>query len=159
MQCLEVFFLVTDDDVIISDPESEYSPLVERFGGQVIKISPTSTQYINPMDINMNYSDDDNPIALKADFILSLCELIVGGSERRKDAISSEEIVKKYDEILLKGTNENTSNIKQVRFLFEGVYKTYNNKTGTFTIVFARLSKPFLIVSLQLSHLTSLSSG
>ena len=74
-------FLVTDDDVIISDPEAEYSPLVERFGGQVIKISPTSTQYINPMDINMNYSDDDNPIALKADFILSLCELIVGGKE------------------------------------------------------------------------------
>ena len=74
-------FLVTDDDVIISDPESEYSPLVERFGGQVIKISPTSTQFINPMDINMSYSDDDNPIALKADFILSLCELIVGGKE------------------------------------------------------------------------------
>lgn len=74
-------FLVTDDDVIISDPEAEYSPLVERFGGQVIKISPTSTQYINPMDINMSYSDDDNPIALKADFILSLCELIVGGKE------------------------------------------------------------------------------
>jgi type IV secretory pathway VirB4 component len=77
-------FLVTNDDVIISDPEAEYSPLVERFGGQVIKISPTSTQYINPMDINMNYSDDDNPIALKADFILSLCELIVGGKEGLK---------------------------------------------------------------------------
>ena len=74
-------FLVTDDDIIISDPESEYSALVTRFGGQVIKISPTSDQYINPMDINMNYSDDDNPIALKADFILSLCELIVGGKE------------------------------------------------------------------------------
>ena len=41
-------FLVTDDDIIISDPESEYSPLVARFGGQVIKISPTSDQYINP---------------------------------------------------------------------------------------------------------------
>lgn len=74
-------FLVTDDDVIISDPESEYSALVTRFGGQVIKISPTSDQFINPMDINMNYSDDDNPIALKADFILSLCELIVGSKE------------------------------------------------------------------------------
>ena len=74
-------FLVTDDDIIISDPESEYSPLVARFVGQVIKISPTSDQYINPMDINMNYSDDDNPIALKADFILSLCELIVGNKE------------------------------------------------------------------------------
>ena len=74
-------FLVTDDDIIISDPESEYSPLVARFGGQVIKISPTSDQYINPMDINMNYSDDDNPIALKADFILSLCEFIVGNKD------------------------------------------------------------------------------
>ena len=74
-------FLVTDDDIIISDPESEYSPLVARFGGQVIRISPTSDQFINPMDINMNYSDDDNPIALKADFILSLCELIVGNKD------------------------------------------------------------------------------
>ena len=77
-------FLVTDDDIIISDPESEYSPLVARFGGQVIKISPTSDQYINPMDINMNYSDDDNPIALKADFIISLCELIVGNKDGLK---------------------------------------------------------------------------
>ena len=77
-------FLVTDDDIIISDPEAEYSALVQRFGGQVIKIAPTSEQYINPMDINMNYSDDDNPIALKADFILSLCELIVGGKEGLK---------------------------------------------------------------------------
>ena len=74
-------FLVTDDDIIISDPEAEYRPLVEHFGGQVIKISPTSTQYINPMDINENYSDDDDPVMLKADFILSLCELIVGGKE------------------------------------------------------------------------------
>ena len=74
-------FLVTDDDIIICDPEAEYAPLVHRFNGQVIKISPTSTQYINPMDINAHYSEEDNPIALKADFILSLCELIVGGKE------------------------------------------------------------------------------
>ena len=74
-------FLVTDDDIIISDPEAEYAPLVERLGGQVIVVSPSSSQYINPMDINMNYSEEDNPLALKADFILSLCELIVGGKE------------------------------------------------------------------------------
>ena len=54
---------------------------MERLHGQVIKISPTSTQYINPMDINSNYSEEDNPIALKSDFILSLCELVVGGKE------------------------------------------------------------------------------
>ena len=74
-------FLVTDDDVIICDPEAEYTPLVNCLEGQVIKISPTSTHYINPMDINESYSEDDNPLALKADFILSLCELIVGGKE------------------------------------------------------------------------------
>ena len=74
-------FLVTDDDIIICDPEAEYTALVQRFDGQVIHISPTSSQYINPMDINVNYSEEDNPIALKADFILSLCELIVGGKE------------------------------------------------------------------------------
>ena len=74
-------FLVTDDDIIVADPESEYSPLVLRLGGQVIKISPNSTQYINPMDINDCYSEEDNPVALKSDFILSLCELIVGGKE------------------------------------------------------------------------------
>ena len=74
-------FLVTDDDIIISDPEAEYAPLVRRLGGQVIVISPQSRHYVNPMDINMNYSEEDNPIALKADFILSLCELVVGGKE------------------------------------------------------------------------------
>ena len=74
-------FLVTNDDIIICDPEAEYGPLVERLNGQVIKISPTSTHYINPMDLNLNYSDDENPLSLKSDFILSLCELIVGGKD------------------------------------------------------------------------------
>ena len=74
-------FLVTDDDIIICDPEAEYGSLVERLHGQVIRISPTSPHYINPMDLNLNYSDDENPLSLKSDFILSLCELIVGGKE------------------------------------------------------------------------------
>ncbi len=72
-------FLVTQDDIAIIDPEDEYSPLVRRLGGQVIDISPTSNQYVNPMDLNLNYSEDDNPLSLKSDFILSLMELIVGG--------------------------------------------------------------------------------
>jgi type IV secretory pathway VirB4 component len=79
----EIFnvFLVTDDDIIVCDPEAEYGPLVERLHGQIIKISPASTDYINPMDINLNYSEEENPLSLKSDFILSLCELIVGGKE------------------------------------------------------------------------------
>ena len=74
-------FLITDDDIIICDPEAEYYPLVRRLHGQVIRISPTSTQYVNPMDINLNYSEDDNPLALKSDFLLSLYELVIGGKE------------------------------------------------------------------------------
>ena len=74
-------FLIADDDIIICDPEAEYYPLVRRLHGQVIRISPTSTQYVNPMDINLNYSEDDNPLALKSDFLLSLCELVIGGKE------------------------------------------------------------------------------
>ena len=74
-------FLLTKDDIAVIDPESEYFPLVSRLGGQVVKISSASNDYINPMDINLNYSEDDNPLSLKSDFILSLCELIVGGKE------------------------------------------------------------------------------
>ena len=69
-------FLITTDDIAIIDPEAEYSPLVTALGGQVIKISPASSQYINPMDINLNYSEDDDPLILKSDFILSLMELL-----------------------------------------------------------------------------------
>lgn len=71
-------FLITGDDIIICDPEGEYSPLTKMFHGQVVHISPNSKQYVNPMDINLNYSEDESPISLKADFVLSLCELIVG---------------------------------------------------------------------------------
>lgn len=80
-------FFVTQDDIIIGDPEGEYYPLVHALGGQVIHISPTSKDYINPMDINMDYSDDDNPLGVKSDFILSLCELIMGS----RNGIEAEE--------------------------------------------------------------------
>ena len=81
------FLICPKDDIIICDPEGEYTPLVERLHGQVIKISPTGRGYdgkpcyINPMDLNLDYSDDENPLSLKSDFILSLCELIVGGKD------------------------------------------------------------------------------
>ena len=75
-------FLVTGDRIIIVDPMGEYSPLVRRKGGQVIEIAPNSPHHINPLDIVAAFgADDENPMALKSDFILSLCELIVAGKE------------------------------------------------------------------------------
>lgn len=78
---------MTNDDIIVCDPEGEYYPLVNALGGQVIHIAPNSHDYINPMDINLDYSDDDNPLGFKSDFILSLCELIMG----RRNGIEAEE--------------------------------------------------------------------
>ena len=71
-------FFSTQDDIIICDPEGEYYPLVQALDGQVIRIAPNSRDYVNPMDINLDYSDDDNPLAFKSDFVMSLCELIMG---------------------------------------------------------------------------------
>lgn len=74
-------FFITDNDIIICDPEAEYSPLVKALGGEVVEISPNSKHHINPLDININYADGDDPIMFKASFILSLFELITGGTQ------------------------------------------------------------------------------
>ena len=79
-EMLYVFFF-TDDDMIVCDPEGEYHPLVSKLDGQVIRISPNSTDYINPLDLHLNYSEGEDPLSLKSDFILSLCELVIGGRD------------------------------------------------------------------------------
>lgn len=81
-------FLITGDDIIIADPEAEYSPLVEALKGQVIKISPISKDYVNPLDINIDYADEDNPLSLKSDFIISLFELVAGENKLSAEEIS-----------------------------------------------------------------------
>ena len=72
-------FLVTDDDIIICDPEAEYAPLVRRLHGQIIRISPVGSDYINPLDINMNYADEDRP----SDAEIRLCAVDVRVDRRR----------------------------------------------------------------------------
>ena len=74
-------FLATKDRIIVVDPMGEYAPLVRRLGGEVIEISPDSPHHINPMDLKLNLAGEDSPLSMKADFLLSLCELIIGGKE------------------------------------------------------------------------------
>lgn len=71
--------LNTNDDVYIVDPEREYAPLAALLGGEVVRIAAGSKVYLNPMDMDLNYANDDDPVTLKADFICSLCETILGG--------------------------------------------------------------------------------
>lgn len=100
----EIFhvYLATDDDIIICDPEGEYSPIVEELNGQEIRISSNSRNYINPLDISMNYADGDNPLDLKLDFIFSFCEIIMGypleGSEKTIIKRAVEKIYQPYFE-------------------------------------------------------------
>lgn len=65
-------------DIILVDPEKEYGQLVKALGGEVIKISATSNNHINAMDMNSEYGDGANPVILKSEFILSLCEQLIG---------------------------------------------------------------------------------
>jgi len=76
-------FLITGDDIIICDPESEYTALTHELNGQVIRLSSSGAgkQFVNPMDINLNYSEEENPVALKSEFILSFCEVVAGGRD------------------------------------------------------------------------------
>ena len=74
-------FLATRDRIIVVDPMGEYSPLIRRLGGQVIEIAPDSPNHISPMDVQMDMGGGDSPLSLKADFLLSLCELVVGGRD------------------------------------------------------------------------------
>lgn len=74
-------FLATKDRIIIVDPMGEYAPLVRRLGGEVIDISPESPHHINPMDLKLNLTGEESPLSMKADFLMSLCELIIGGKE------------------------------------------------------------------------------
>ena len=66
-------------EVLIIDPEREYAEIAHKMNGELIHISAGSKEYINPMDCTMDYADDDEPLLLKAEFILTICELLIGG--------------------------------------------------------------------------------
>lgn len=80
MEIANVFLSRPDDDIIIIDPEHEYEPLVQAFGGEVIRIHAGSEQRINPLDIELNVkTGDDDPVNAKCEFVLTMLESLVGG--------------------------------------------------------------------------------
>ena len=97
-------FLATDDDIIIIDPEREYTNLVAALGGETIFVSPGSTNYINPLDMSKDYSDDESPLVMKSDFILSFCECLIGkqGLTAKEKAIIDRCLTMTYGEYLIK---------------------------------------------------------
>ena len=80
-------FLVTRDDIIICDPEGEYFPLVQALNGQVVRLATDSTDFLNPMDIQLSHQNDKEALKLKSDFLITLCDAIAGG----KDGLANDE--------------------------------------------------------------------
>lgn len=99
-----IFLSDENADILIIDPEREYHPLVTTLGGEVIEISANSENHINAMDMNANYEDDKNPIATKAEFIMSLCEQLIGETVDAKDKSIIDRCCRNvYDEYIKSG--------------------------------------------------------
>lgn len=99
-----IFLSDENADILIIDPEREYHPLVKTLGGEVIEISANSENHINAMDMNANYEDDKNPIATKAEFIMSLCEQLINGVVDAKDKSLIDRCCRKvYEEYIKSG--------------------------------------------------------
>lgn len=99
-----IFLSDENADILVIDPEREYHPLVTTLGGEVINISANSENHINAMDMNANYEDDKNPIATKAEFIMSLCEQLIGETVDAKDKSIIDRCCRNvYDEYIKSG--------------------------------------------------------
>ena len=144
-------FLRTTDDIIICDPEGEYYPFVKRLGGDEIKLSLTSKDYINPLDITLDYGEGENPVAFKSDFILTMMELIAGGkvglTARQKTIVdrSVREIYRTYinnpvpenipiledlyDSFRKSGTVEGNELADALELYVHGSLNVFNNRT------------------------------
>lgn len=101
-------YLLTDDEIIILDPEREYIELTKALDGEVIEISPNSKNYINPLDINLGYGGEDFALSIKLDFVLSFFELILKRSlEPREDSIIDRAVREIYKEYFKNPKKEN----------------------------------------------------
>lgn len=145
--------LKTGDDVLVIDPEREYTELARKMNGEVIEISPHSNNYINPLDMDKDYSDEEDPLIMKADFILSLCDLIVGGNmglSPEQKSIIGRCVTSVYHDYILSGydkaktptlldfydvlNNEDEAQAKQIALSLElyvkGLLSVFANKTN-----------------------------
>ena len=125
--------LTTDDDIIICDPEGEYGNLVKQFKGEVIKASAKSQDYLNPLDINMNYGDGDAPLKDKANFIMSMLELVVGGSglTAEEKSVIDRCLPKIYEEYFSNPIPENMPILQDLYDMLKGQEEKVGKKLAT----------------------------
>ncbi len=74
MELVMIALMFPDDDVLVCDPENEYSALVKTLGGEVIRIAAGSDDHINAMDMVEGYGEGSDPVIDKSEFVCSLFE-------------------------------------------------------------------------------------
>lgn len=147
-------FFRTNDRIIICDPEAEYCELTKQLGGTVIDISATSQHHLNPFDINLKSDEhEDDPVSVKSQFILSICEAAIGGKYGLNAAEKSiiDRCIKKiyekylanpipenipifedlYNELRNQQNNENAQSIADsIEIFVKGSLSIFNNRTN-----------------------------
>ena len=138
---MENCIFITDDDLLVIDPEGEYGELIKAFKGVEVVISPNQTTYINPMDININYSEGEDPVGLKSDFILSLCDLILGGKEGltpTETSIIDRAVIEVYKEYF---KNPGTDNMPILEDLYEAIKRQPEDEARNLSIALEKYVK------------------
>ena len=111
-EVINLFLADKNADIIIIDPEKEYGKICDAFGGETIEISATSSHHINAMDINMDYADGQNPVTLKSEFMLSLCEQAVAGLGPKQKSLIDRCTANVLNDYMLRGFTGNAPTLK-----------------------------------------------
>ena len=163
-ELVDVIFKHPDDEIIVIDPENEYAPLCEAFGGELLKISPNSPTHFNVFDTDLSYSDEGaNAIAMKSQFVMSICETAKGMGLTSNEKSIIDRCVKKlykefvasngdksylptltdFYEILLRQNEQEAHDIAtSIELYAKGSFDVFAHKTNV------NISKPFLVIDI-----------
>ena len=163
-ELVDVIFKHPDDEIIVIDPENEYAPLCEAFGGELLKISPNSPTHFNVFDTDLSYSDEGaNAIAMKSQFVMSICETAKGMGLTSNEKSIIDRCVKKlykefvasngdksylptltdFYEILLRQNDQEAHDIAtSIELYAKGSFDVFAHKTNV------NISKPFLVIDI-----------
>ena len=113
-EIVNLYLLDRNADILVIDPEREYK-IVEALGGERITVSATSKHHINAMDMNQDYGDGANPVTLKSEFLLSLCEQLIGSLGPKQKSIIDRCTTLVYRNYLFGGCVGETPTLKDFR--------------------------------------------
>ncbi len=164
LEILDVLLKYPNDEIIVIDPENEYKPLVDRFNGEILKLSPSSNTYFNVFDTDLSYSEEgSNAVAMKSQFVMTMIETAKGLplSSNEKSVIDRcvktvyKEFLahngdkqylptlKEFYEMLLEQPEQEAHDVAtSIELYVTGSFNVFAHKTNV------NISKPFLVIDI-----------